>query len=401
MTTAFPYGTSEQFLEEEVQYWAEDIRFKVGIYPAKISEIERKIPKNIIILKSRKKGLNLFSFFLLIFQSFFWREIYYLIKSKKISIKNLLRAIKYGGLIYQSYINLKYQKYNPEVYYSYWADYYSYGALLLKEERNIKVITRMHGYDLYEHLYLKNYVPYKRYFLKKYDRVFLLSENAKKYVLENYGLNPKKIKINPLGVKVSDEILHYKTVDKLIILNILSISNIIKLKRIDKIIDTLSKFSLENRNLTINWHHYGSGECENIIKDYAKKKLIYNNIHYIFKGAVDNTVLLNKIKNTNYDLIINSSESEGVPVSLMEAMARGIIPIAPDIGGISSLVNNLNGYLISKEAKVEEIYYALRKYIYLDKVEKMNKKKLAIEKVKNCYNSELNYRNLIDDIYLL
>ena len=49
------------------------------------------------------------------------------------------------------------------------------------------------------------------------------------------------------------------------------------------------------------------------------------------------------------------SETEGVPVSIMEAFSVGIPALATDVGGVAELVNGQNGALLSADATIGEI----------------------------------------------
>ena len=47
------------------------------------------------------------------------------------------------------------------------------------------------------------------------------------------------------------------------------------------------------------------------------------------------------------DLYLNTSVHEGIPMSILEAMAHSLPVVAPDVGGISEIVDNgEDGYLI-------------------------------------------------------
>ena len=59
------------------------------------------------------------------------------------------------------------------------------------------------------------------------------------------------------------------------------------------------------------------------------------------------------------NLFINLSDSEGIPVTIMDAFSVGIPVIARDVGGISEIVSNQNGVLLSSNGDIEEAQEAL------------------------------------------
>ena len=65
------------------------------------------------------------------------------------------------------------------------------------------------------------------------------------------------------------------------------------------------------------------------------------------KGAMFNQALLREYKEQYFDLFINLSDSEGLPVSIMEAMSFGIPCVATNVGGTAELViDGYNGLLV-------------------------------------------------------
>jgi len=46
---------------------------------------------------------------------------------------------------------------------------------------------------------------------------------------------------------------------------------------------------------------------------------------------------------------MNLSETEGIPVSIMEAQSAGVPILATNLGGTSEIVNNENGFLVEKD----------------------------------------------------
>ncbi|NCU24685.1 glycosyltransferase [Acinetobacter haemolyticus] len=259
------------------------------------------------------------------------------------------------------------------------------------KKNNVKVVTRIHRFDLYEDLYEKNYMPFKRQFINEYDAIFVLSQEGRSYLTDNFSVLDAKIILMPLGVKVDEAIINYEKVSECI--KIVSVSNCIKVKRIDKIIDALKKLEGVTSKKII-WHHYGDGILKNKLIDYASRQL--EKIEFEFKGNIENSELQKKLVIEKYDLIINASESEGVPVSLMEAMAKKIVPIAPDVGGIRFLVNQQNGFLLDSSCEVEDIYNSVINYLNLSESEQNYIQSNAFNIINTNYNSEKNYNKFIE-----
>ena len=79
-----------------------------------------------------------------------------------------------------------------------------------------------------------------------------------------------------------------------------------------------------------------------------------------------NFEILDFYKNNYIDLFINLSYSEGIPVSIMEAMSYSIPTLATNVGGVSELVNEDNGVLVERDSIAEEITSDILKFIKLD-----------------------------------
>ena len=65
----------------------------------------------------------------------------------------------------------------------------------------------------------------------------------------------------------------------------------------------------------------------------AKRELgARNDVTYTFKGNTDKKLILYYYRAEQVDVFINTSDSEGVPVSIMEAMSYGIPCISRIVG---------------------------------------------------------------------
>jgi glycosyltransferase involved in cell wall biosynthesis len=79
-------------------------------------------------------------------------------------------------------------------------------------------------------------------------------------------------------------------------------------------------------------------------------------------GQCKNEEILRFYENNHVDLFISLSESEGLPVSMMEAQSYGIPILASNVGGISEIVQNeKTGILLPVNIKPENISIEIQK----------------------------------------
>ncbi|MFQ6793622.1 MAG: glycosyltransferase family 4 protein [Thomasclavelia sp.] len=213
-------------------------------------------------------------------------------------------------------------------------------------KKGTRVVYTAHGFHFYDGAPLRNWLifyPIEKFCSKFTDCIITINH-------EDYNRAKKKfhaglVKYVPgIGVHV-DEIQNQK-VDKIKLkkklgLNeidfvIMSIGQISTRKNQKCIIEALSYIKNENIKYVI----VGFGELELELKDLVKKLKLENRV--IFAGyRKDAKALLHCA-----DLFAFPSLQEGLPASLMEAMAVGLPVIASKIRGNSDLImNGKNGFL--------------------------------------------------------
>ncbi|MBQ4033784.1 MAG: glycosyltransferase, partial [Paludibacteraceae bacterium] len=114
-------------------------------------------------------------------------------------------------------------------------------------------------------------------------------------------------------------------------LNIVSCSNAIPLKRLDLIAEALQK-----ADFPIQWTHIGSGPT--LEKISAMVESMPKNVTVSLLGQKSNEFVRDLYTKKHFDVFLNVSTTEGVPVSIMEALAAGIPVIATNVGGTSEIV---------------------------------------------------------------
>src|SRR5690606_4461585 len=106
----------------------------------------------------------------------------------------------------------------------------------------------------------------------------------------------------------------------------------------------------------IEWHHFGGGQPHDELKiavapGTAANKTISIHLH----GWTRQEDLFHIYENNHVDCFVNVRESEGIPVSIMEAMSYGIPVIATDVGASREIVNNRNGFLLDVDFDLDDL----------------------------------------------
>ena len=399
ITWNYPYYPGEQFLETEIEFWGNNEGVDIIILPSNTRGDPREIPQNIKLIKIFNQRHD---FFFIIFQIFFskflYNEIKYLIQEKKININNLINL--FYSILKTEFFRKKLEnwirKYGViDIVYTYWNSEQTYAACILKKKGLIKsIITRTHGYDIYEERRQNNYMPLKRQFLPLMDKIYVLSEQAKIYLLYRYKIPENKVSIQRLGIHVGNEISGITKINEF---HLVSVSSITSVKRIERIIDSLELFLAKNTNIKCFWTHIGSGMLEKKIKEYSFTKLKYSkNLEVSFLGEISNEKVREFYISNKVDMFINVSESEGTPVSIMEAMSMGIPAMGPCIGGIPELITAKSGYLLPEKPTIQEIAEGLERMLVLSKNKdvRINAKRM----VEVRFSAKKNYKTFVHEI---
>jgi glycosyltransferase involved in cell wall biosynthesis len=393
----FNYGDSS-FIKNEIPYIAKKFDKVYVLCLNKSQKDILNIPENVstYFLNDTNKILKRIFFLISAFFSpFLYQEISYLFKTKKLSIRTIVQLLLFVSNVY-------YFKYNIEIIlandrqisliYTFWNSSETAASLLLKKKFGIKCASRIHRYDLYENIKEINYQPYKSYIDKNIDKIFFISKHGYDYYLNRFSSgNMKKYELSYLGIENNYQVAVKQMKEEY--MNIISCAYIVPVKRIYLIIDAISKIS----EIKIRWTHIGDGPDKEIIIALAKTRLEdKRNIVYDFKGFMPNDKIMEYYNNNFFDCFISVSESEGLPVSMMEAISFGIPIIATNVGGVCEIVTEKTGVLLNPNCSVFEIKEAILQYYNLSddlKLEMRNNARLFWESNFNSVNNYTNFSN--------
>lgn len=391
ITQSFPYLPGEQFLEDEVRYWAEAKDVELTIAPLTASGEPRVIPDSVQIDTSLARfPLTAQHFIRGMFSVVLWQECLELLRLRKLSPTTIKEAAKAIVRVQHAYAALMAQGLPYDIIYCYWNDVGAYAAAMAKRSGKCAVlVSRAHGFDLYEDRRAGCHLPLKRQFILDFDRLFVISHQARRYALSTFG--DFQVNVSRLGVPVSAQQSPVSPEGRL---RVLSVSFCVALKRIDRIMDGVAEFARSHPELNVDWVHFGDGALRaSLIELSQGVQSGIPNLRISFPGQLPNSELRQRMAEEPWDVLVNASESEGVPVSIMEAMSFGIPAIATNVGGVSELVDNETGVLLDADANGGLIAIALGGG--MTRFKSADFRSRCSDKIAREFNAELNYRQFV------
>lgn len=399
----YPLSAREFFIDDEMRVIAPKFD-KVLIYTASTDSgenLNRFVPTNAetISFSRQKLEIGKLKSIFHIFKPVFVAELFFALRN--LPVKYWLSAVKIMYVEIHRATNLKKdivglckaKNLNPSdcVFYSYWHDYKALAlAMLRKDDQSIKCVARVHGWDNFADRHTPPYLPFKSFIINNLSQTYSISDAGKIY-FEQY-LNSKlddKVTVSRLG-KFNDRQPNMdKQPDSVLVC---SCSNLIPVKRVDKIIEVISHLQTKK----IRWVHFGDGPLRAELEAMAASKL--QNVEFEFCGIVANDKILDFYAENHVDLFINLSASEGIPVSIMEALSAGIPALATNVGGTAEAVNTKNGFLIPADFDCRNVAQIIDNYLNLPITEQNVYRQNACDFWKENYDAAKNYAVFLQHI---
>lgn len=323
----------------------------------------------------------------------------------KDGLKNWLYVMHYGlyQLSVEKIIMAHLNSGNDIYLYSFWLSRpaFAIASMNVKRSNNLKrIVSRTHRYDLYEEENSYNYLPFRKFISENLDTIYFSSRDTidyfrgKKYSNSN---NQCHGKLAYLGTNNPKQIKERLNEDNLVIV---SCAYIMPRKRLDLIINVVKRIS--EQSVKVKWIHIGNGETEQQMKELAKKELSQSDVEYRFAGRLKDEEIYELYYKENPDFFINMSDSEGIPVSIIEALSIGIPAVARNVGGnIDAVIDGVDGILVDKEAITDQDLTKLAQKIvgyYCDNDRYASLSHNAVEHWKKMFSGEINTVNVCKDI---
>jgi glycosyltransferase involved in cell wall biosynthesis len=392
LTDNYPNSNGEFFLDDEINIISSKFEKITVLCASKIYNTKRAIPHNVQVIELPQIGF--FKRILFRFQSLFFmplfKELLSLKKSYGLPPNFLLVKILVEDFVRSSIVMKELYKHeltdpSKHILYSYWHDYKTLAIARIRKKTGCRAIARCHRWDVYFYANNPPYLPYRKYLLNELSLTSSISVDGINYMRLAHNFNKtNKLVLSRLG-KINNRNPH-PFISGSDLITICSCSTLTSVKRVELIIDFIKSLSV---HIKIKWVHFGDGILKEKLLKLAEESLI--NIDYNFRGIVPNDEILNFYNLNFIDLFINFSESEGIPVSIMEAQSAGIPVLATNVGGTSEIVNNENGFLVEKDFNLKEVVTIIKRYLSSTEEEKQRKRNASYENWKQNYNAETNY----------
>ncbi len=245
-------------------------------------------------------------------------------------------------------------------FYSFWMSYDAYaGALCKRRHPRASFVARGHAFDIDTERNPLNPYLMKQFIAAEADGLYLISRTAKEqYMAYMQGrVPPEKVNVLAMG-SAGQPADGCREAPRFAqgVLRVVSCAQIIPIKQVEVLVQALAQWN----GMPLCWTHIGGGEGEQELRRLAAFKLdSKENVICEILGAQDSGKIQQIYETRAFDVFVNTSRKEGVPISIMEAMRYGTPVIAPDVGGIPELVTPEVGWLFAPEEGAQGVLKAL------------------------------------------
>jgi len=358
ITAQVPYGQGETFIIDEILA-IKEAKVDLLIIPrSPTKKVFHKEAKNLLPNTIWLPLINLEIVYIflisLIAKPHLWQILLSVVRNSrtlKILVKNLIvipKGIFIANLLWEKRVNH---------IHAHWGSTTATMAWIVSKLTGIPWSFTLHRWDIKENNMLKEKVKSAKF-------VRCISENGKNELLEIIGIDFKnKIKVIHMGVKIPSNIGEiYK--DKKYF-KIITPANLLPVKGHRYLIEACS-ILVEKGIKNFKFIFYGEGLSRKELEELIKKKSLKNYIKML--GMIPHEKLMGIYKSKNVDIVIlpsvntKNGEHEGIPVSLMEAMAYSIPVISTNTGGIPELLSDKAGVIV-EEKNSKQLALAIKKII--------------------------------------
>ena len=222
--------------------------------------------------------------------------------------------------------------------YFFWGKGYADILPFLPRGMQRRAIVRMHGFDLYAEVN-NGFIPYQSEIIASARKVLTVSRDGLDYLAGKYPRQKQKFHLARLGVVGRGR--SPQSADGKF--RLVSCAMVRPVKRIELIAHAMTRLPR-----SVEWTHVGEGQDFDALVELSSESVA------------------GFYASQPFDLFLNVSASEGVPVSIMEALAAGIPVLATSVGGNPEIVDDAVGGLMDRDVTPEELAARVTEFMARD-----------------------------------
>lgn len=405
-TLAYPYGNGEPFLHAEVAELSRQFD-RVLIVPSSVTAFARPpraVPSNVTVLGTARASVP---------RAVARQVVLHLPQTvgalvhalrARTDLRGKLQEVRFRIAVHvrvntvRRRVRAFLRDRSRVVFYAYWLDLPA--AIAIDVRRTLafgrgNIIARAHGFDVYAERRISNYLPMRDDVLRSVTRIFSVSLAGCIYMRRRWPDHADKMSIAHLGTAPAENAGNAEqSVGTLV-----SCAFIVPLKRLELVIDSVAE--LQSRGHDVRWKHIGPTDSPYAtdLKRYAAGALPEGTFEFV--GELDNGGVRNWYAHNPASAFINVSESEGVPVSIMEALAQGLPILATDVGGNAETIDTSLGMfdgLLPADPTARQIADRVEGLLQSDPAAYRRYVDASRENWKRAWSSEANYRVFVSEL---
>lgn len=255
-----------------------------------------------------------------------------------------------------------------------WADVLPFLAPSFRKRSAV----RFHGYDLYRERF-GNFIPYQREIVSSASLLLLVSRNGIEYMRREYSACTRKLAYAPLGTRPTGRAA--ASADGRF--RLVSCAFVGEVKRLDLVVRALPLL-----DRSFSWTHIGDGPGLDSLRELAEGLGVATRCR--FMGHIPSHEIGMIYSANAFDLFLNVSFSEGLPVAVMEALGAGIPVLATDVGGNRELVDESVGGLMERDLTPEALARHIQRMREKPREELQRLRAAAVDRQEGSYDSRRN-----------
>lgn len=255
------------------------------------------------------------------------------------------------------------ENFKPDVIHVHHASNLSWVANYIKAVYQISFLVTSHNTDVINAILDRRYIPLTRDALVRADAIIAVSKNTRENLLKVFTTTKtklaNKVKVIPCGINTRDYLFKgdvgpvigkYKLNGKKVAL---FSGKITPIKGLDLFVRA-AKYFPQAAFIIV-----GAGDYLKKLQQIIEAEKITNVIFTGYLGSEQKNLIKQLYRRADV-VCVPSTLSEGIPLSVLEAMASGTLPIASNIGGIPTVVRNMKNGLLIKPRSLSSLVEALK-----------------------------------------